>query len=35
MSADRFAYEFADGKLAGRDDEMERINFVAAGDPAW
>jgi ABC-type lipoprotein release transport system permease subunit len=32
-SADRFAYQFADGGPAGRPDEMRRITFVAAGDP--
>ncbi len=33
MSADRFAYQFADGGPADRPDQMERITFVAAGDP--
>ena len=33
MSADRFAYQFADVGPAGRPDQMERITFVAAGDP--
>ena len=33
MSADRFAYQFADFRPTGQDGQMERINFLAAGDP--
>ena len=33
MSADRFAYQFADFRPADRAGQMERITFLAAGDP--